>query len=139
MGAFRHPVAALRAILRAQAALSDPPDGMVPLHLKAGMHHGPCLAVTFNQQIDYFGTTVNLAARLERLSSGADVIISRAMRLDPEVEAVLTEAAGLLAIEPFEATLKGFDVEPAMLYRITALPMMRRVSAVKEVTPDDGP
>jgi class 3 adenylate cyclase len=31
--------------------------------LKIGAHVGPCLAVTLNERLDYFGRTVNLAAR----------------------------------------------------------------------------
>ena len=35
----------------------------MPLQLKAGLHTGPCIAVTLNDRLDYFGSTVNLAAR----------------------------------------------------------------------------
>ena len=65
MAVFRRPAAALRAMLVAQQRLASPPEGMAPLTLKAGLHVGPCIAVTLNDRLDYFGTTVNLAARLE--------------------------------------------------------------------------
>ena len=35
------------------------------LQLKAGIHTGPCIAVTLNDRLDYFGSTVNMAARLQ--------------------------------------------------------------------------
>ena len=45
MAVFRRPAGALRAILKAQATLADPPDGLRPLMLKVGIHSGPCIAV----------------------------------------------------------------------------------------------
>lgn len=68
MAAFRRPISALRAILNAQQRLASPPEDAPPLYLKAGMHHGPCIAVTMNDRLDYFGSVVNIAARLERLT-----------------------------------------------------------------------
>jgi class 3 adenylate cyclase len=86
MAVFRRPSSAVRAMLTAQELLAAPGPDTVPLTLKAGIHTGPCIAVTLNDRLDYFGTTVNLAARLEGLSTGEDVIISRALYHDPEVE-----------------------------------------------------
>jgi class 3 adenylate cyclase len=56
-----------------------------PLALKVGIHVGPCIAVAQNGVLDYFGSTVNLAARLVSLSSGADLIVSGDVLADPEV------------------------------------------------------
>jgi adenylate cyclase len=118
MAVFRRPVSALRAILEAQRRLAAPPGGAPPFYLKAGMHHGPCIAVTMNDQLDYFGSVVNMAARLERLSSGEDVIISEAVRHDPEVEELLSASENQLIPEPFEAQLKGFDEAQFKLWRV---------------------
>jgi class 3 adenylate cyclase len=117
MAAFRRPAAALRAVLKAQQALASPGEGMQALWLKAGVHFGPAIAVTLNERLDYFGSTVNLAARLESLSSGRDVVISSAVRDDPEVAEWLGDAG--LAAEPFEAMLKGFDQEGFELWRVS--------------------
>jgi class 3 adenylate cyclase len=88
------------------------------LLLKAGIHHGPCIAVTLNDRLDYFGSTVNMASRLESLSSGRDVIISAAVRADPEVAEMLVHSEGSSA-EPFEAMLKGYEEEQFELWRVT--------------------
>ena len=48
MAVFRRPISALRAILNAQRQLASPPEGTPPFYLKAGMHQGPCIAVTMN-------------------------------------------------------------------------------------------
>jgi class 3 adenylate cyclase len=120
MAAFQRPASALRAARRVQEKLATPPNGMQPLMLKAGIHTGPCIAVTLNDRLDYFGTTVNMASRLEGLSSGDDVIISDAVRADPEILDMLSLPESGLSAEPFEATLKGFDVEKFSLWRIAA-------------------
>jgi class 3 adenylate cyclase len=122
MAVFRRPASALRAILDAQRRLAAPPGGAPPFYLKAGMHHGPCIAVTMNDRLDYFGSVVNMAARLERLSSGEDVIISEAVRYDPEVEELLAAPEKQLIPEPFEAQLKGFDKAQFHLWRVARSP-----------------
>jgi class 3 adenylate cyclase len=48
-----------------------------PLALKVGVHHGPAIAMTANDHLDYFGRTVNLAARVAGQSRGGDVVILR--------------------------------------------------------------
>src|SRR6185437_10449918 len=75
MATFQRPVAALHAVLAAQRALASPAAGARPLRLKAGLHYGPCIAVTLNDRLDYFGSTVNIAARLVGLSGGSDIIL----------------------------------------------------------------
>ncbi|MCP9495600.1 MAG: adenylate/guanylate cyclase domain-containing protein [Pyrinomonadaceae bacterium MAG19_C2-C3] len=119
MAVFRHPASAIRAMLKAQKALAAPPEGGRPLLLKAGMHTGPCIAVTLNGRLDYFGSNVNIAARLEPLSTGCDIVISTAVRDDPRVETMLADPDNHLRIEPLEAKLKGFDDEHIALWRIT--------------------
>jgi class 3 adenylate cyclase len=68
-----------------------------------------------NDRIDYFGSTVNLAARLEGLSCGTDVIISRAVFEDAEV--IESLASGALEASEFHMTLKGFDGQDFKLWR----------------------
>ena len=124
MAAFVRPVGALRAVLRVQRELASPSAGKRPLLLKAGMHSGPCIAITQNERLDYFGSTVNVAARLVDLSSGSDVVVSEAVLEDPEVAAEL--AGSGMGAEPFEATLKGLEGERFALFRLTA-PVEARV------------
>jgi class 3 adenylate cyclase len=80
------------------------------------MHHGPCIAVNLNDRLDYFGTTVNLAARLEGQSKGGDVVISESLRGDPAVAELLEATA--VDVERYETPIKGFD-EHFVLYRLT--------------------
>jgi class 3 adenylate cyclase len=97
--------------------LAAPGPGVAPLTLKAGLHAGPCIAVTLNDRLDYFGSTVNMAARLESLSTGTDVIISRALYDDPEVRELIGDEN--LQATLFEVSLKGFQEERFELWRIS--------------------
>jgi adenylate cyclase len=118
MGVFRDSASALNAVLTAQQILAAPPEGTAPLTLKAGMHSGPCIAVTLNERLDYFGSTVNMAARLEGLSTGNDVIISRSVYEDPDVRELINAPDTNLQAVPFEILLKGFDEERFELWRV---------------------
>jgi class 3 adenylate cyclase len=119
MAVFPRPAPAVRAILMAQQALAQMDDGGGhPLRLKAGIHYGPCIAVTLNERLDYFGSTINMAARLEGFSSGNDVIISGAVRSDPEVAELLGDPTTGLRTQQFAAQLKGFNADSFDLWRV---------------------
>ncbi len=117
MAVFRCASDGVSAMLEAQRTLAAPSDGLMPLTLKAGLNTGPCIAVTLNDRLDYFGSTVNMAARLEGLSSGSDVIISRSVYEDAKVRELI-ESNGLSA-EEFDMTLKGFEDERFELWRVS--------------------
>ena len=113
LAAFTDPAAALAAAVEMQrrvARFNADQDGP-GIVLKVGLHEGPAIAVTLNDRLDYFGATVNLAARLQGESRGGDVVLSRVMAADPQVAALL---AGYDASEE-EARLKGFDRPVAFL------------------------
>jgi class 3 adenylate cyclase len=112
MAVFNRPVGAVRAALAAQRELASPPEGSRPLLLKGGIHTGPCIAITQNGRLDYFGSTVNLAARLVGLSSGRDVVVSSAVTADPEVAELGLESRLV------EAAPKGFEEEPLEIRRV---------------------
>jgi class 3 adenylate cyclase len=119
MAVFRQPEDAVRAMLEAQRALAHSKASDAPLYLKVGIHTGPCIAVTLNDRLDYFGGTVNMAARLEALSTGSDLVISSAVMSDPDVQALLSSAAEGLDAESFRVLLKGFDNETFDLWRVS--------------------
>jgi class 3 adenylate cyclase len=82
--------------------------------LKVGLHDGPVIAVTLNDRLDYFGATVNLAARLQAESRGGDVVLSRVLAADPGVAAQLDRQQA----SEEQARLKGFD-RPVDFLRLT--------------------
>ena len=76
-----------------------------PLVLKVGVHHGPAIAMTANGRLDYFGRTVNLAARIADSSRGGDVVMLRQV-LD---EADRSFIDGRVTTESFTTRLRGID------------------------------
>ena len=78
MATFTEPGAALRAMRSAQAELAAARRHQEGLQLKCSIHQGPCLAINQNERLDYFGTTVNVCARLCSQSTGSDIVVSRA-------------------------------------------------------------
>jgi class 3 adenylate cyclase len=106
MATFTEPRAAVESLRRAQAALAQP-GTKVPLALKCSIHQGPCLAINQNERLDYFGTTVNVCARLCSISTGSDIVVSRQVLEDPGVASLLAEPARRLAARADAASLRG--------------------------------
>ena len=90
-------------VQRTVAAFNDAVDGK-DLVIKLGVHCGSCIAVTLNERLDYFGSTINMAARLQGESEGGDIVFSEEIAGDPVVAEIL--AAYSLARE--NRKLKGF-------------------------------
>lgn len=71
MATFTDPTQAVATAIEIQDAFVDN-----PLTIKIGLHSGPCISITLNDSIDYFGTTVNTAARVESTSRGGDIVMT---------------------------------------------------------------
>ncbi|HEX9385437.1 MAG TPA: DUF5939 domain-containing protein [Anaerolineales bacterium] len=115
MATFRNPVAALRALWNAQTKIAEYGEPM--LWLKVGLHKGPCIVVNLNDRLDYFGSTVNIAARLPGFSQGGELILSDEIHHDPEIQEFLAQAAKPNSVSCFTGDLKGFD-EPFTMWRL---------------------
>jgi class 3 adenylate cyclase len=98
-----------------------------PLALKAGVHHGPAIAMTANGRLDYFGRTVNLAARVADQSRGGDVVVLREV-LD-QADRPALDGPGLAA-ESFTTRLRGLDSDQHLvrLARQDASPVVRNTA-----------
>ncbi len=87
------------------------------LTLKVGVHSGPCYAVTANGVLDYFGQTVNVAARLQGAAGGGEIVLTRTLcdaatkhdwlPKDAPSEAFAAELKGLA--QPLEAVRLRID------------------------------
>jgi adenylate cyclase len=90
-----------------------------PLVLKLGVHAGPVIAMTANDRLDYFGRTVNVAARLGDQSRGGDVVLLREVLDEVGLDRVGWEP------EPFTCRLRGVDGEQQLVrlrHEHTAIP-----------------
>jgi adenylate cyclase len=73
--------------------------------IKLGLHCGPCIAVNGNDGIDYFGTTVNVASRLQSLNTQGGFVFTQAVLEYPGVEQFLKSHG--ISIFAFQENLKG--------------------------------
>jgi adenylate cyclase len=93
MAAFFDPANAVEAAFEMHNTINT--DNVVrgepPLMLKIGIHCGSCIAVNMNDLLDYFGTAVNLAARVQKESQGGDIVVTEEIWLDPHVQDVLSK------------------------------------------------
>src|SRR5439155_10605793 len=81
MATFPSGADALAAALQIQVDIRElqAPNGVDVAHLvKIGLHQGACVAVNLNERLDYFGTTVNTAARIEHECRGGQIVASLA-------------------------------------------------------------
>src|SRR5215831_11792316 len=108
MASFDDPANAVKAALAMQASI-----GAKNLVLKLGVHAGASVVVNLNDRLDYFGSTVNMAARLQGQAQGGDIVLSRAIADDPAVRPLLQGVAAREESMP----LKGF-AQPISFVRL---------------------
>ncbi|MCW5736564.1 MAG: adenylate/guanylate cyclase domain-containing protein [Enhydrobacter sp.] len=116
MAAFGDPADAVQAALDMQARIAEFNRANAAdraLAIKLGVHVGGSVMVSLNDRLDYFGSTVNMAARLQGQSSGGDIVLSRAVADDPAVKRLL-EA---VPTHDESVSLKGFD-QPVGFVRV---------------------
>jgi adenylate cyclase len=121
MACFSNAGEALTAVRRMHLDLKETLNtpGRPVLRLKSSLHIGPCLAVNANDRLDYFGTTVNLAARLVDCCEGGDLTISDDFFMRSETKEFLREY-GFSAVS-METRFRGFD-SPTKVWRISITP-----------------
>ncbi len=111
MATFSTPDRALAAALRMRDAMTriNAERHNEDLLLKIGIHEGSCLAVTLNNSQDYFGQTVNLAARVQGLASSRAIFVTKSVVEDPKSAKILEN----LSLRPSQqrAALRGIADE----------------------------
>lgn len=114
MAAFNDPADAVAAAFEMHDALHERNKTLkVPVVLKVGVHEGPAIAINAGGALDYFGTTVNLAARVQSESEGGDVVLTAPLLASSAVAAL---TAGVRRTD-FETTVKGLSA-PVRLCRL---------------------
>ncbi len=118
MGSFARQADALSAALEAQKILiersrSRPENEKI--EVKIGMHTGTTLIVTLNGKLDYFGSTVNMAARIQGIARTNEVVVSEPIFKETANRPIM--AGYTSTVSRTRATFKGMDGEYT-LYRI---------------------
>ena len=107
MAAFETPADAVRAAFDMREAVDqlnrDRPQR--DFILKIGVHRGASIAVTLNERLDYFGQTVNIAARVQNLAGGDEICITEDVH---DAEGV-AEIIAPYPVAKSEAELRGVN------------------------------
>lgn len=116
MGVFSSETAAVRAAFAMIDGLREAfgAGNTERIRLKIGAHRGPVIAVTLNSRIDYFGRTVNLAARTQG-ASGPDqlAMLEGFVRAPGVVDELRTRISSLSRAR---VAMKGIGT-PVVIYR----------------------
>ncbi len=109
MATFLNPIDAVNAALGMLEEMERFNRGFSgkDIKLKIGIHKGSSIAVTLNDRLDYFGQTVNISSRVQKLADADEIYISREVYEYPGVEELLKEYKVVIG----KAKLKGVEGE----------------------------
>jgi class 3 adenylate cyclase len=113
MAAYPDAALAVAAALDMRGAIERFNEGQPerPLLLKIGLHHGAAIAVTLNDELDYFGQTVNIASRVQEMADASEIWITDDVWRYPGVQELLEPHP----VEPRTAEFQGIDRPMALL------------------------
>jgi class 3 adenylate cyclase len=117
MATFPTPDRALAAALRMREEMAriNTERQNQDLLLKIGIHEGPCLAVMLNDSQDYFGQTVNMAARVQGLASSRAILATKSVVENPKAAKILQGSGVRPTLQ--RVALRGI-VDEMMVYEI---------------------
>ena len=112
--AFNAPDHAFHAAIAIETAVSNwrSQESGIDVAVRIGLHTGSSISVNLNGRLDYYGSSVNMAARLEGQGQSGEITMSEAFVNDAAVASLLShDATRNTSVE-----LKGFD-EPVTVYQ----------------------
>jgi class 3 adenylate cyclase len=129
MASFETPADAVRAAREMLTEIESFNEevGEREIVLKVGVHRGASIAVTLNERLDFFGQTVNIAARVQGLADAEEIYLTEDVYRAPGVRELLEG----LDVSPRKAQLKG--VQRAVdVYRVGLGPDSQTDPVVRE-------
>ena len=78
--------------------------------LKIGVHRGAAIAVTLNERLDYFGQTVNIAARVQNLADGDEICITEEVYGAPAVAEIIAPYPVVKSVAELKGVSKAMSV-----------------------------
>jgi class 3 adenylate cyclase len=117
MATFPTPLSGMSAALAMHGAMAEfnRARAQDELLVKIGLHEGPALAVTLNERLDYFGQTVNVAARVQDLATADALFATESVIGNADVRRLLEDRQ--MTPSPRRAALKGI-AEEVTVYEI---------------------
>jgi class 3 adenylate cyclase len=94
------------------------------LLLKIGIHRGAAISVTLNEHLDYFGQTINIAARVQGMAGGNEIYLTDEIYRAGGVPELLEK--NQCQSEAMLLNLKGIE-EPMKVYKVTGVNTGMRV------------
>ena len=122
MATFLTPIDAVNAAVDMLGAIADfnRTLGREEIILKIGIHTGAAIAVTQNDRLDYFGQTVNVAARVQALANADEICITEEVADSDSVGSVINT----LGASTEQARIKGIS-DLVRVYRLKPLASRR--------------
>lgn len=111
MASFTEPSRAIRAVYRSLGAFEDYNEGKEDerqIILKMGIHEGPAILVNLNDRLDYFGSTINKAARIQSLARSHQLVFSEEIWRNANIRSILKEHGTRQLIRK-KVSLKGLS------------------------------
>jgi class 3 adenylate cyclase len=122
MAVFSSGENALLAGIEIQKRLAEDAE----MQARVAIHQGPCFMIRLNDILDFFGTTVNLASRLQNQCEGGHLAISAQMFDDLGVRKAMKKQR--VVAEQDVRNFKGFDCQ-FEVYKIRFRPVESQGSA----------
>jgi class 3 adenylate cyclase len=113
MAVFVDPAKCFDAALELDESIRTISADGEPLRMRVGFHVGPCIAMRANDRIDYFGTTVNLAARLESLAGAGEITLAKEVAVRPAIAWRLSALGERVTDEAVH--VKGIEADVALV------------------------
>ncbi len=127
MAVFHVPADGLNAALEIQRDIAEfNSTANEDFELRVGLYTGPAIAVNSNGRLDYFGRTVNIAARIQAQGHGGDVVFGQEYVEQAQLKSLLNNAH--LDCERFSAKLKGIEVDMELV-RVTSKKVLVQTTA----------
>lgn len=121
MATFSSPLDGMFAALEMMTRIDDMNEEFKEhgheIGLKVGLNEGPALAVINDERLDYFGQSVNIAARVQSLASAGEIWVTEPILSSPGIQEELSLRG--YDSEKHEASLKGVGQKATVhkLYR----------------------
>lgn len=115
MAAFPSPKGAIQTAMTLRNTFSG--TAMNSIKLRISIHFGQCIAVNLNSGIDYFGKTVNIAAKIQKLAGASQIVFTKEYKDNPDVELFLE--SNKITLEELAYSIPGMKDE-FTIYRINA-------------------
>lgn len=111
MASFLKPSDAIRAAIKTYRSFKTISyEGAGHLEIKMGIHSGPVITVNMNDRLDYFGNTVNIAARVQSEAKDHSVCFTDRVLNSPAVRQTIIEHMGKKPmVKKREVQMRGLE------------------------------